>query len=128
MAFKTKYLNCRYNYCRIRPVARIFGFGGKIHFRGEKIFDLSCLKQIFLSTTKFSKAQERFVCNCPRMLHRVCGPGQNRRHSVFHWGPSCLCRGVERTENLFLIYSMNSICRLRKLIINNFPQILIIGS
>jgi len=27
---------------------------------------------------------------------RVCGPaGQNRRQKIFHWGPSCLCRGED---------------------------------
>jgi len=35
-----------------------------------------------------------FWGSCPRMLHRVCGPGQNRRQKVFHWEPSCLCKGA----------------------------------
>jgi len=39
--------------------------------------------------------------SCPRMP-RVCGPGQSRRQNVFHWGPSCLCRGARHYENLFL--------------------------
>jgi len=59
---------------------------------------------------------------------RVCGPGQNRRQKVFHWGPSSLFRGARHSENIFLIHNMNSICRLYKLIINIFPQIPIIGS
>jgi len=25
---------------------------------------------------------------------RVCGPGQNRRQKVFHWGRLCLYRGL----------------------------------
>jgi len=37
---------------------------------------------------------KRFGGNCPRMSHRVWGPGQNRRQKVFHWGHSCLSRGL----------------------------------
>jgi len=37
---------------------------------------------------------------------RVCGPGQNRRQKVFHWGPSCLCRRARNSENLFLFHNM----------------------
>jgi len=34
-----------------------------------------CVKQTFLSTTKFGVAQKMFEVNCPRMPPRVCGPG-----------------------------------------------------
>jgi len=73
---------------------------GQIHFYwGGKIFVfIICLKQIFLSTTKFGAAQKRFGGNCLRMPYCVCGPGQNRRQKVFHWGPSCLCRGLAIAE------------------------------
>jgi len=54
MDFKTKYSNCRHSFSRTRPVARFWGLGGKIHFYGGKILIfITCLKQIFLSTTKF---------------------------------------------------------------------------
>jgi len=103
-------------------------FGEKCIFMGERFLFFSCSKQIFLSTTKFWKAQEKYGGNCPRLPHHVCSPGQNRRHSLFHCVSSRLCRGIGHSENLFLIYNMNNICRLRKLIINNFLQIPIIGS
>jgi len=38
MTFKTKYLNCRYNFCRTRPVAKILGFWGKNTFLWGKDF------------------------------------------------------------------------------------------
>jgi len=59
-------------------------------------------KTNFLSTTKFWEAQERFGGNCNRMPHRVCGPGHNRCQKVFHWGPSCLCRGARHLNDLFV--------------------------
>jgi len=40
------------------------------------------------------------IFNTKAMLHRVCGRGQNRRQKVFHWGPSCLCRGPRHSENV----------------------------
>jgi len=89
-----------------------------------------CLKQNVLSTTKFGGAETIFRGNCPRISPCVCGPGQNRRQKVFHWGPSCLCRRARHSENLFLIHNMNSICSLCKLglITNIFGQQPIIGS
>jgi len=37
---------------------------------------------------------QNFGGNGPRMPHRVCGPGKNHCQKVFHWRPSCLCRGA----------------------------------
>jgi len=82
-------------------------------FLWGKIF-IICLKQIFWAQQNLG-AQKRFGGNCLRMPHRVCEPGQNRRQKVFHWRPSCLCRGTRHSENLFLIHNMNSIWRLCKL-------------
>ena len=54
MAFKTKSSDCRHNFGRTRPVARFKVWRGQIHFYGGKILIfIICLKQIFLSTTKF---------------------------------------------------------------------------
>jgi len=47
--------------------------------------------------------QKRFGGIRARMPHRVCGPGQNRRKNVYHWEPSCLCKGARHSENLYLI-------------------------
>jgi len=65
----------------------------------------------FSEHNKIWGAQKRFGSNCPC----VCGPGQNRRQKVFHWGPSWLCKGARHSENLFLIRNMNSSCSLCKL-------------
>jgi len=54
-------------------------------------------KTTFLSTTKFWEAQKRFGDNCSRILHRLCGPGPNRRQKVFHCELSCLCRGARHS-------------------------------
>jgi len=59
-------------------------------------------KTIFSEHNKIWGAQKRFGGNCPQISPRICGPGQNRRQKVFHWGPSCLCRGPRHSENLFL--------------------------
>jgi len=56
----------------------------------------------FTEHNKIWGARKRSRGNCPRMPHRVCGPVQNRRQKVLHWGPSCLCRGARHSENLFL--------------------------
>jgi len=56
----------------------------------------------FSEHNKISGDTKRFGRNCPRMPHRVCGPGQNRCQKVFHWRPSYLCRGIRHSENLFL--------------------------
>jgi len=63
---------------------------------------------------KIWRSTEKIWGNCPRMSPHVCGLWQNRRQKVFHWGPSCLCRGGRHSENIFLIHNMNSICRLCK--------------
>jgi len=55
-------------------------------------------KPNFSEHNKICGAQNRFGSGFPR----VCGPGQNRRQKVFHWGPSCSCRGARHSENLFL--------------------------
>jgi len=52
VTFKPKYPNCRHNFGRTRSVARFQGLGGMIF-----VF-IVCLKQVFLSTTKFGG-------NCP---------------------------------------------------------------
>jgi len=66
MAFKTKYPNCRHNFGRTRPVARFQDLGGTHTFLGGKIFVIIiCLKQKFLSTTKFGGAQTILGGNCP---------------------------------------------------------------
>jgi len=80
-----------------------------------------------MSTTKFG-GHKKDLGERPRIAPRVCGPGQNRRQKMFHWGPSSLCREDRHPENLFLNHNIKSICRLCKLIINIFPQIPIIGS
>jgi len=43
-------------------------------------------------------------------------------------GAFTFVQGARQSEDLFLIQSMNSLCRLCKLILNIFPQIPIIGS
>jgi len=54
MAFKAKYPNCR-QFCQKEARSQVLRFGGgKIHLQEGKIFVfIICLKQIFLSTTKF---------------------------------------------------------------------------
>jgi len=44
-------------------------------------------KTNFSGHNKIWGGTKRFGCNCLRMLHRVSGPGQNRRQKVFYWGP-----------------------------------------
>jgi len=56
----------------------------------------------FSEHNKVWGAQKIFGSNCPRIPHRVCGPGQNHRQKVFHWGLSCLCTGARHSENLLL--------------------------
>jgi len=84
-------------------------------------------KQIFLTTTKFYGHKTDLGGNWTE-VPRVCGPGQNRRQKVFHWGPSYLFMEARNSENVYLIHNMNSICSLCKLIINIFSQMPIIGS
>jgi len=95
---------------------------------GERFNFYHMFETNFSEQNKIWGAQKRFGGNFPRIPHRVCGPGQNRRQKVFHWGPSYLRRGTRHSENLFLIHNMNSICRLCKLVINISPQMRIIGS
>jgi len=78
-------------------------------------------KTSFSEHNKICGVTKRFGANCLRMPHRVCGPGKNRRQKVFHWRPSCLCRGGRHSETLFLIHNMNSISRLCKLHYKYFP-------
>jgi len=121
MDLKTTYPNCRHNFGRTRPLARLQGLVEQNKLLWGKIFIfVICSKQIFLRTTIFG-VTKRFVGNCPRMPNHVCGPGQNRRQKVFHWGHSCLWRGARHSENLFLSQNMNSICRLCKLHYKYFP-------
>ena len=105
-------------FWRNQARSQVLRFGVQNTLLGGNIFIfIKCLKQSFLSTTKYRRAQKRFWGNCPRMPYRVCWPGQNCRQKVFHWGPSCLWH----SENLFLIHNMNSICRLCKLHYKDFP-------
>jgi len=97
---------------------------------GKILVIIVCSKQFFQSTTKFGGAQKKFRGNCRRMSPRVCGLWQSRCQKVFHWGPSCLCRGARHSKNIFLIHNMNRICRLCKLglITNIFAHLPITGS
>jgi len=49
----------------------------------------------FSEHNKILEAHKKFRGNCPKMPPRVCGSGQNRRQKVFHWGPSCLYKGLD---------------------------------
>jgi len=85
----------------------------RVHVAGDLNKTISFVLSVL--TTSFTRA------NCPRMPHRVYGPGQNRHQKVFHLSPSCLCKGARHSENLFLIHNMNSICRLCTLHCKYFP-------
>ena len=102
-------------------------WGRKIHFRGKDYCFYHMFETNYSEHNNVWRGTNDFGGNFPRMPLCVCGPGQNRRQEVFHWGPSCLCREARHSENLYLIHNMNSICRLCKLIRNIFPQISIIG-
>jgi len=56
----------------------------------------------FSDHNKIWGAQKIFGGNYPRMPHCVCRPGKKHCQKVFHWGPSCLCRGARHSENIFL--------------------------
>ena len=87
MAVKTKYSNCRNNFGRTRPVASFSGLGGQNTFLGGKDFSIyHMFETMFCKNSKIWGAQKRFGGNCPRMPHRLCGPGKNRCQKVFHWG------------------------------------------
>ena len=88
--------------------------GGKYIFRGKYFCFYHMFKTIFFSTTKFWGAQKRFGGNFSRIPHRDFRPWQNRRKKVFHWGPSCLCKGAGHSEIAYLIHNMNNIFRLCK--------------
>jgi len=51
-------------------------------------------KTNFSEHNKIWESKKKIWGNWPRMPNRVCGPGQNRCLKIFHWGPSCLCRGA----------------------------------
>jgi len=46
-------------------------------------------KTFFWAQQNLGGRLKRFGGNCRRMPHRVCGPVQNRRQKVFHWGLVC---------------------------------------
>jgi len=120
MAFK-KYPNCRHKFSKTRPLARFKRLGGKIHFQGGNIFVfIICLKQFFLSITKFGGYFPRLppvATGLDTTIAKKCSIGG------LH-----ICAGARHSENLYLILNMNSICRLCKSIRNSFFQIPIIGS
>jgi len=62
---------------------------------GKDIYFYHMFKTNFSEHNKIWGATNKIWGNCPRMPHRVCGHGQNRRQKVFHWGPSCLRRGLD---------------------------------
>jgi len=86
---------------------------------GRKEFRFIMFETNFSEHNKIWWVTKRFGATA-RECSRECGPGQNRRQKV-HWGPSCLCSGTRRSENLYLIHNMNSTCRLCKLSIKYFP-------
>jgi len=122
MVFKTKYPNCRQNFNKTRPVARFQDLEHNIFLGGNNFVFIICLKQIFLSTTKFGRAQKIWG-HCPPVS---AGLSRTLPESL-PLGASCLCRGAGHSENLNLIRK-HSTCRLCKLNTNIFPQIPIIGS
>jgi len=66
MTFKTKYLNCRHNFGKTRPMNWFSGLGENYIFSGKIVFVI-CLTKIFLSTTKCG-GHKNIWDNCPRML------------------------------------------------------------
>jgi len=70
-------------------------------------------------------AQKRFGSNLPRMVSAGLDRTVARKSSI---GVFMFVQGVRHSENLYLIYNMNSIYRLCKLIINIFPQMPVIDS
>jgi len=100
----------------IRTVTGFEVWRVKIHIKGERfLFLLYVQNKFFWALQNLGGAQKRSGVTSPE-CPRVCGPGQNRRQKVFHWSPSCLCRGARQSENLYLIHNMNSVCRFCELI------------
>jgi len=95
MAFKTKYLNCRHNFGRTRPVARLQGLGEKYFLGGKDFCFYHMFKTNFSEHNKIWEGHNKDLGVTASECPRVCGPGQNRRQKVFHWRPSCLCRELD---------------------------------
>ena len=85
---------------------------GKNTFLGGKDF-YRMFETNFLSTTELGGIKIGLGVSAPNVPH-VFGCGKNRHQKVFHWGPSCLCRGARHSENVYLMHNMNSICTLCK--------------
>jgi len=60
---------------------------GSKYILGERFCFYHMFKINFSKHNKIWKSTKKIWGNCPRMPHRVCGPGQNCRLKVFHWGP-----------------------------------------
>jgi len=78
-----------------------------------------CLKQIFLSTTKFGGAQKDLGVTAPKFPLVSADLGEPSPESL-PLGAFTFVQRARHSENLFFIHNMNSICRLCKLNIN-FP-------
>jgi len=101
MAFKTKYLNCRYIFGRIRSVVKVLRFGGQNTFLGGKDFCFyHTFETNFFEHNKILGGTKKIWGELPQNAPPCLRAWAEHRQKVFHWGPSCLCRGARHSENV----------------------------